>query len=89
MTPVELLGAAAGFCTTIAAIPQLRKTWHSSHTEDISLRTFLILCVGLALWTAYGIAHRDWPIILTNGISCTLNAALVILVLRRRAAAHR
>jgi len=86
MTPTDFIAAAAGFCTTIATIPQLRKTWYSRDTEDISLRTFSLLCIGLALWTMYGISHRDWPIILTNGISCTLNAALVVLVLRRRAA---
>lgn len=86
MSLLTLLGALAGFFTTIAALPQLLKTWRSSHAEDVSIRTFLILCIGLALWTTYGILQRDWPIILTNGISCALNGTLVVLLLRRRKA---
>ncbi|HWK54033.1 MAG TPA: SemiSWEET transporter [Hyphomicrobiales bacterium] len=84
MIPHELLGTAAGFCTTIATLPQLRQTWRSRHVENVSLRTFLILFIGLGLWTAYGISLRDWPIIVTNGISCLLNGAMVLLLLLYR-----
>lgn len=81
MTPHDFIGVLAGLCTTIATIPQLRKTWHSRHAQDVSLRTFLILFVGLGLWTVYGIGLRDWPIAVTNGISCLLNGAMVVLLL--------
>ena len=47
MSMIAVLGLAAGFCTTVAFVPQVLKTWQTRHTKDISLVMFLILAAIL------------------------------------------
>lgn len=72
-----LIGLAAGFCTTVAFLPQVIKTWKSKSAKDLSLGMYLIFCTGVLLWLTYGILIADLPIILTN--AATLSLALSIL----------
>lgn len=75
---VQILGFAAAFCTTVAVVPQLYKTWKEKDVEDISLKMFLVLTTGLLMWAIYGIIKGDLPIIIANGISFTLNCIMVV-----------
>ena len=43
------LGFVAGTCTTFSFVPQLLKAWHSTDTEAISKRTYLISTAAFAL----------------------------------------
>ena len=78
MNWTEVLGLLAGFCTTIAVTPQLIKTWKTKSVEDISIKMFSVLTTGLLLWAIYGVIKSDLPILITNGISFTLNCIMVI-----------
>ncbi len=82
MTLVTLIGLAAAFCTTISYIPQLKKIWESGDTEDISLKMFLILAAGIALWIVYGILRGDAVIILANSVSLAFLSAILFFKLR-------
>jgi MtN3 and saliva related transmembrane protein len=77
----ELIGYLAGIFTTIAVVPQIAKAWKTKKVDDISLIMVGILICGLALWTLYGLLNKAWPIIVTNGISLTLNIFLMFLVI--------
>lgn len=77
MDSFTIIGLAAGFCTTVAFLPQAVKTWRSKSAKDLSLGMYLIFCTGVALWLTYGILISDLPIILTNVV--TLVLALSIL----------
>jgi MtN3 and saliva related transmembrane protein len=77
-----IIGLIAGFCTTIAFLPQAAKTWKSKSAKDLSLGMYLILCTGVLLWLTYGIILNDLPIILTN--IATLSLALSILYFKLR-----
>lgn len=72
-----IIGLAAGFCTTIAFLPQALKTWKTKSAKDLSLGMYAIFCTGIILWLTYGIMIDDLPIILTNIASMCL--ALSIL----------
>lgn len=76
------IGFAAAFCTTMSYIPQLKKIWETGETHDISLKMFLILGCGLALWIIYGFLQRDWVIVIANGVSLTLLSAILFFKLR-------
>ncbi len=78
------LGIIAGCCTTAAAIPQLVKALRTRKVEGISPYMFMVLIVGLGMWTVYGILKEDWPIIVTNAVSCVLNATVLGLFYRYR-----
>lgn len=77
---IEYLGMLAGFCTTVAFVPQLVKVLKTKTAHDISTSMYLIFIVGLILWIIYGVYHYSWPIIIAN--SCTLLFASAILLIK-------
>ncbi|WP_276165996.1 SemiSWEET family sugar transporter [Zobellia alginiliquefaciens] len=79
MTSTETIGLLAGLFTTIAVIPQIAKAIKSGDVGSISPFFFIILIIGVGLWTAYGILKEDWPIIITNGISFSLNVTMLFI----------
>ena len=84
MTPVDLLGTAAATLTTGCFVPQVVRLWRTRNAEGISLVTFAAFAVGVALWLAYGVILRAWPIILSNAITLVLAFAIIVLTLRFR-----
>ncbi len=82
MSLVTLVGLVAAFCTTVSYVPQIRKIWATGETEDISLKMFVILAAGIALWVVYGILQRDIVIILANSVSLAFLAAILFFKLR-------
>ena len=79
---VTWIGFAAAFCTTVSYIPQLKKVWSTGETKDISLKMFLILALGLALWVVYGLLQEDWVIVAANAVSLTLLSAILFFKIR-------
>ena len=79
---ITLLGLAAAFCTTLAFVPQVVKTWRTRSTTDISLGMFLVLVIGIALWLAYGVLLGDVPLIAANLVTLVLAGTILVLKLR-------
>ena len=79
---VDLLGFSAGFCTTIALLPQVIKTITTKESQDISLPAFTILALGQLLWLIYGIMMLDIPLIAANFISLIMSLIVVILKIK-------
>ena len=77
-----VIGLAAAFCTTVSYIPQLKKVWQTRQTQDISLKMFLILAIGIALWVVYGVMQGDAVIILANSVSLLLLSGILFFKLR-------
>mgnify|MGYP001340874266 CR=1 FL=1 len=84
MTLVDLLGTAAATLTTGCFVPQVVRLWRTRNAEGISLVTFAAFALGVALWLAYGVILRAWPIILSNAITMVLAFAIIGLTLRFR-----
>jgi MtN3 and saliva related transmembrane protein len=78
----SIIGFIAALCTTASYFPQLKKCWITKSAGDLSLKTFLVLAVGVGLWTIYGILLSDAIIVLANGAS--LCALLEILYFKLR-----
>ncbi|AEV32114.1 SemiSWEET family sugar transporter [Owenweeksia hongkongensis] len=79
---IDVIGIAAGVCTTAAVIPQLIKAYKTKKVADVSIGMFLVLITGVLLWTVYGFLKNDLAIILANGISVVLNSLLLYLLLK-------
>jgi MtN3 and saliva related transmembrane protein len=79
---VELIGFAAGFCTTIAFLPQLYHAWKTKSTSDLSLPTFAIFCLGTILWLAYGILSTNMPVIAANAVTALIAFGIIMLKLK-------
>ena len=78
MDSIQILGLAAGICTSSSVIPQLLKTIQEKKASDVSWIMFIVLIVGNSLWIYYGFSKSDIPIISTNIFSLMLNTAMLL-----------
>lgn len=78
----QIIGLAAGICTSISLLPQLVKIIKNKKSGDISIYYLLILLAGLGMWVWYGVRREDLPLIVTNGFSFLLNAVMIFFGLR-------
>jgi MtN3 and saliva related transmembrane protein len=79
---VDWVGYLAAFLTTCSFVPQAWLTFRSRDVRGVSLGMYSVFAIGVALWLAYGLLLRAWPIVLANGI--TLALALSILAMKLR-----
>ncbi len=87
LVSLEWLGYVAATLTTGSFALQ---AWHTFRTRDvsgISLGMYSAFTVGVALWLAYGLVLRSWPITIANTV--TLALALSILVMKVTIEARR
>ncbi|HYF56480.1 MAG TPA: SemiSWEET transporter [Salinarimonas sp.] len=82
MALLDYAGYAAALCTTTAYVPQVVKVWRTRATADISLRMFLVLVTGLALWLTYGIWRGELPLVIANSITLVLASTILFFKLR-------
>jgi MtN3 and saliva related transmembrane protein len=82
MALLDYAGYAAALCTTGAYVPQVMKVWRTRATKDISLKMFLVLVTGLALWLAYGVHKGELPLMLANGVTLALAGTILFFKLR-------
>ena len=85
----EIVGLAAGICTSISLLPQLVKLVKQKKAEDISIFYLIILFVGLALWMWYGFLRQDTPILVTNGFSLVINGVVIFLGIKYKRASRQ
>ena len=82
MSYLTSLGLTAGFCTTIAFIPQVLKTWKTRSAKDLSLAMFVIYLMGILLWLLYGVLLGDIAIVLANAATSVLAGSVLYFKLR-------
>ncbi len=82
MTTTTLVGLVAAFCTTIAFVPQVVRTWKSRSAKDISLGMFVFYATGIFAWLVYGVLLGDLPLIASNGVTFVLSLIMLGLKLR-------
>lgn len=76
------IGSIAGCLTTVAFVPQVYRIWRTRSARDVSLHTYVVFTIGVALWLVYGILRREPPIIAWNAVTLALAGA--ILWMKRR-----
>ena len=82
MDVAEVVGLTAGILTTIAFLPQVRHSWKTKSTKDISVPMFLTFCTGVVLWFIYGVMIHSLPVILANGVTFVLAGAILVMKLK-------
>ena len=78
---ITLLGYLAAIASMASFIPQAWKIIRSRRTEDISVGMYLLTVSAFALWLAYGIALRQWPLVVSNGLCFALSAFILAMTL--------
>lgn len=77
-----VIGSLAAFCTTVSYVPQVRKCWTTGKADDLSLRMFLILTLGISLWVLYGFLKSDAVIVAANSVSLGFLGVILYFKLR-------
>jgi len=84
MTLIDIIGSVAATLTTISFLPQ---AWHTFRTKDvsgISLGMYTVFTTGVACWLVYGLLMDAWPIVISNAITVSLAALILLMKLRYR-----
>lgn len=79
VTSIDVLGLVATCFTTSSFIPQVYSTWKTKDVSGISLPTYVIITIGLALWLIYGIVKSDLPLIVANSIMTVLTFTITVM----------
>ena len=81
---IEAIGLVAGALGIVAWIPQIRDVWIHERHEGISLTTFSVVTLALALWLVYGILVDSLAMIVANVFTLIVILAVLIGVRRLR-----
>lgn len=79
---VELIGLAAGTCTTAAYLPQVYKTWRTKAVGDISLVMYTSMTLGVLLWLVYGLLIKAPAVIAANAAGLVLVGGMLRLKIK-------
>lgn len=85
----NVIGVAAGLCSTSSFVPQVIKAWRSNETEAISKRMYVVTVSAFSLWTVYGVMIGSVPIIAFNLASLALSGTILLLKVRNLRRARR
>ena len=81
---LETIGFTAGVLGIVAWIPQVRTVWVEKKHEGVSLPTFAIVALALALWMTYGIIDGSPSIIYSNAAALLMILSVFIGVVKLR-----
>ena len=76
---MEWIGHVAGFCTTIAFLPQVIRTYKTRSAKDISLGMYLVFCFGVLMWLFYGVSIHSRSLILANTATIILAGTMLVM----------
>ena len=82
MNALDLLGLVATCFTTSSFVPQVWRTWKTRDVSGISLPTYVIITIGLALGLVYGWLRGDMPLMVANAVMVVLTGAITVMKLR-------
>ncbi len=82
MNQLDVLGLVATCFTTSSFVPQVWRTWKTRDVSGISLPTYVIITIGLALWLVYGWLRGDMPLMVANAVMVVLTGAITVMKIR-------
>jgi MtN3 and saliva related transmembrane protein len=83
MDMIELIGLVAGFCTTLAFLPQVLRTLRTGSAQDFSLAMLLLFVGGVGLWFVYGALAGLPSVVAANAATLLLTLPILWVKLRR------
>ena len=84
---IAIVGTLAALCSIASFLPQAIKIWRERDASAVSLQMYVITVAGFALWTAYGVMLKSWPLIAANLASLAIAMTILLLKLRWKGAA--
>ena len=84
MIEMELIAYIAAFFKSSACLPQAVRVLRTRNTRGLSLTTYSMLTLGIAMWLGYGIMNQLWPLVIASSVSVMLNFCIFQVVLGQR-----
>ena len=81
---LEVIGFMAGFLGIVAWLPQVKTVWVEKKHEGVSLPTFGVVALALALWMTYGIIDGSPSIIFSNAAALLMILTVFVGVVKLR-----
>lgn len=78
-TAATWVGTAAALCSMTSFAPQIVKIWRERDASSVSLRMYLVTVTGFALWIAYGVLTRSWPVVGSNTVCLAMSATILAM----------
>jgi len=72
------IGILATLVTSVQFTPQVVKAFKTKSVKDVSLLTFIIICISASLWLFYGIHLKD-PFLITTNSLVFISSVLVVI----------
>lgn len=82
LSPVVVVGVLAALCSVGSFLPQAVKIWRERDASAVSLQMYLVTAAGFALWIAYGLLLKSWPLIVSNAASLLISSSILGLKIR-------
>jgi MtN3 and saliva related transmembrane protein len=80
----EIIGYLAGICTAIVFLPQSIRTIKTKDVRGLSLGSYVIYCLGMLLWIAYGVYLHSIQMMFFNAVSLFFAAIILYIIVARR-----
>lgn len=81
MDAIALVGYLAAACSVASFVPQAWKIVRTRDTAALSPPMYALTTAGFLLWTIYGVAQGQWPLILHNAICLVLASFILTMTL--------
>ena len=81
MAYITAVGYCAAVVSTASFAPQAWKIIKSRQTKDISTGMYALTVAGFALWLAFGVLGKQWPLVASNSICLVLSAFILMMKL--------
>ena len=75
---IEGIGLLAGFIGVFGWYPQVRRVWVDKRADGVSVPTFTVIAISLALWLTYGILKHSIAIITANIFALIMITSIAI-----------
>ena len=80
----EIIGYLAGICTAIAFLPQSIRTIKTKDVRGLSLSSYVIYCLGVLSWIAYGVYLHSIQMMFFNTVSLLFTVIILYIIIIQR-----
>ena len=75
---IEGIGLLAGFIGVFGWYPQVKRVWVDKRADGVSVPTFTVIAISLALWLSYCILKNSIAIIIANIFALIMITSIAI-----------
>ena len=78
------IGWIAVFFGVMVPIPQLYRMIKTGKSKDVSMMTYVFLCIAMTGYLILAISIREWVFIAAQSLNLTTNGVILAIKIRRK-----